>query len=78
MWLTLDETCQRTKLSESTIERWIKDSYLVSGIHYGGKGKLRRFDPDMVDIAVRFQSDPAAHEQAIAAKRKELFSRKRA
>jgi predicted DNA-binding transcriptional regulator AlpA len=77
-WLTLEEVCDRTKLSESTIDRWIKDTYLVPGIHYGGKGRLRRFDPQMIDLAIRFQDDPKAHEQAIAAKRRELFGRKRA
>lgn len=77
VWLTLDETCQRTKLSESTLDRWIKDGYLVQGIHYGGSGRLRRFDPQMIDAAVRFQNDPEAHQQAIDAKRRALFGRKR-
>lgn len=76
-WLTLEEACERTRLSESTMQRWINDGYLVSGIHYGGSGRLRRFDPDMLDVAVRFQDDPEAHQQAITAKRKSLFSRKR-
>lgn len=78
MWLTLDETCQRAKLSESTIERWIKDGYLVAGIHYGGSGRLRRFDSEMIDVAIRFQCDPEAHQQAIDAKRRAIFGRKRA
>jgi excisionase family DNA binding protein len=77
-WLTLEEACARTKMSDDTIQRWIKDGYLLPGIHYGGSGRLRRFDPEMLDAAVRFQDDPEAHNQIIVAKRKSLFPRKRA
>jgi predicted DNA-binding transcriptional regulator AlpA len=77
-WLTMEEACIRTRLSESTISRWITDQYLLPGIHYGGSGRLRRFDPEMIDAAVRFQDDPEAHQQAIAIKRKSLFAKKRA
>ncbi|MBD2079600.1 helix-turn-helix domain-containing protein [Leptolyngbya sp. FACHB-17] len=75
-WLTLAETCDRANVSESTIERWIKNGHLRSGIHYGGSGRLRRFDAEMMDAAIRFQDDPQAHEQVIALKRKLLFGRK--
>ncbi|BAU12511.1 hypothetical protein LEP3755_30410 [Leptolyngbya sp. NIES-3755] len=77
MWLTKAEACDRAKISESTIERWIKNGFLVSCIHYGGKGDLRRFDPEMLDIAVRFQCDPEAHQQVIDAKRRSVFGKKR-
>jgi predicted site-specific integrase-resolvase len=77
-WITLEEVCEHTRFSESTVERWIKSAYLLQGIHYGGRGKLRRFDPEMIDAAVRFQEDPQAHEQAITAKRQALFGQKRA
>ncbi|MBW4441804.1 MAG: helix-turn-helix domain-containing protein [Plectolyngbya sp. WJT66-NPBG17] len=77
-WLTLPEACDRTKLSESTIDRWIKDGRLISGVHYGGSGRLRRFDAEMLDIAVRFQNDEEAHQQAISAKRRAIFGRKQA
>lgn len=76
-WLTMEEACERTRLSDSTLQRWISDGYLVNGIHYGGTGRLRRFDPEMLDAAVRFQDDPEAHTQAINAKRKRLFAKKR-
>lgn len=76
-WLTLEEACDRTRLSDSTITRWINDGYLINGIHYGGTGRLRRFDPEMLDAAVRFQDDPEAHTQAINSKRKSLFARKK-
>ncbi len=78
VWLTQSEVCDRAKISESTIERWIKDGYLVSGIHYGGVGRLRRFDLEMIDAAIRFQCDPEGHQQAIDAKRRAIFGRKRA
>lgn len=77
-WLTTEEATERTKMSASTIQRWINEGYLLAGIHYGGSGRLRRFDPEMLDAAVRFQDDPEAHQQAITAKRKSLFARKRA
>lgn len=77
-WLTLEEAVDHTRLSERTLQRWINDKYLEAGIHYGGEGRLRRFDREMLDIAVRFQTDPEAHKQAIAAKRSQLFRRKRA
>lgn len=75
-WLTLEEACDRTRLSESTLQKWIGEGYLLPGIHYGGKGRLRRFDPEMLDIAVRFQEDPQAHNQAINAKRKHLLRKR--
>lgn len=77
-WLTLDQAAAHTQLSKDTLERWVESKYLKIGIHYGGSGRLRRFDPEMLDAAVRFQHDAEAHEQAIARKQQQLFGRKRA
>lgn len=77
-WLTLAQAAAHTQLSESTLERWVEAKYLRIGIHYGGTGRLRRFDPEMLDAAVRFQHDTEAHEQAIVLKRQQLFGRKKA
>ncbi len=74
-WLTLEQACDRAQVSPDTIQRWISTSYLVPTIHYGGDGRLRRFDPEMLDAAVRFQTDADGHAQAIAAKRKSLKRR---
>jgi len=28
-WITLEEVCEHTRFSESTVERWIKSAYLL-------------------------------------------------
>jgi excisionase family DNA binding protein len=76
-WLTLEEACERVKVSDRTFLRWINEGFLLPGIHYGGSGRLRRFDAEMLDIAIRFQDDPLAHNEAIVAKRKSLSVKKR-
>ncbi|MBD2078805.1 hypothetical protein [Leptolyngbya sp. FACHB-17] len=78
VWLTKAQALDRTQVSESTLERWIKDGFLLPGIHYGGKGQLRRFDAEMLDVAIRFQNDLKSHEQAISLKRQQIFGRKKA
>jgi hypothetical protein len=76
-WLTLEQAQQLSQMSDSTLQRWIASQYLIDGIHYAGEGRLRRFDAEMLDLAIRFQNDPEAHEQAIAEKRKQLFKKRR-
>lgn len=71
-WLTTPEVAKQFKISDNTLDRWIKSKYLINGIHYGGSGKMRRFDAAMMDCAVRFQDDPKAHQLAIEEKRQSL------
>ncbi|MBD1848403.1 hypothetical protein H6F89_34645 [Cyanobacteria bacterium FACHB-63] len=78
IWLTKAQACDRAQVSDSTLERWIKDGFLLAGVHYGGNGQLRRFDAEMLDIAIRFQNDPKSHGQAIDLKRRQIFGRKKA
>lgn len=76
-WLTQQEAIAYCKVSEDTLLRWIKADYLQAGIHYGGSGKLRRFDRDMLDAAIRFQDDPESHNLVIQAKLKSLRDQQR-
>lgn len=74
IWLTQQEAIAHAKVSEDTMIRWIKSEYLQAGIHYGGQGKMRRFDREMLDAAIRFQDDPGSHQLVIDAKLKALRS----
>lgn len=76
-WLTLKEAAAHSKISERTLQRWIEQKFLLNGIHYGGDGANRRFNRPMLDVAILLQSNPEAHKEAIAVKRRELFGRKR-
>lgn len=76
-WLTTNEVLLRLKISLATLNRWLESKYLINGIHYGGSGKMRRYDAVMMDYALRFQDDPKAHQQAIEAKRLSLQPSKR-
>jgi hypothetical protein len=76
-WLTTEEACAHTGYSPDTLDRWIKEKLLEEGTHYGGAGRLRRWNREMLDIAVLYQNDRTAHDAAIAEKRRELFGRRK-